>query len=57
MLKAVVEQDELRFQFFDGDFRGRHAVGILHVRHVGQLLLQLPGFVVAARRLPPRSRG
>jgi hypothetical protein len=48
MLKAVVEKDQLRFQFFDGDSRAGHAIGVLNVRHVGQFLLQLLGFVVAA---------
>ena len=48
MLETIVEDDQLRFQFLDGDSSGGHAIGVLHVRHVGEFLLQLPGLVVAA---------
>ena len=46
MLKRVVEQNQLAIEFLDRHLRRRDAVGILNVRHVGQLLLQFKSFVV-----------
>ena len=48
MLKPVVEHDELRAVLRDGAPCAAHAVGVLHVRHVGQLLGQFQGLVVGA---------
>ena len=53
MLESVVQDDQLRFQFLDGDFSGGHAVGILQVRHVGEFLLQFAGLVVPPAFLGP----
>ncbi len=39
MLKRIVEQNQLAVEFLDRHLRGCDAIGILHVRHVGQLLL------------------
>jgi hypothetical protein len=46
MLKTIVHQDQLSFQFSDRDFGGANTVGILHVWHIGQPLMQFSCFVV-----------
>ena len=53
MLEAVVQQQQLRRQFLDGDRRRRDPVGILQVRHVGQREFQLKGLVVQPPLLRP----
>ena len=46
MLKRIVEQNQLAIEFLDRHLRGGDAIGILNVRHVGELLLQFESFVV-----------
>ena len=46
MLKAVVEDEQLRIEFLDGNSRGRDAVGVLQVRNVGAELFEDERFVI-----------
>ena len=46
VLEGVVQHDQLALELLDRQPGGRHAVGILQMRHVGQLLLQFQRLVV-----------
>ena len=57
MLERIVEDDELCRQLLDRERRRRDPIGVLHMRHVRQLFLELSGFVVRPHRLRPRTHG
>ena len=46
VLKAVVQRDDLAGKLANRVFGRRDAIGILHVRHIWELMLQFQCFVV-----------
>ena len=53
VLKGVVQEDELAIQLFHGRTSCSHPIGILPLRHVGQLLFQFQRLVVFRTGLGP----
>ena len=57
MLESVIQHDQLRFQFLDGDFSCCNAIGILQMRHVRAVFAPVPVPRRSARLPRPGTRG
>lgn len=46
MLKGVIQNEDLAFEFFDGDARELDAISSLEVGAIGQVVFQYKGFII-----------